>query len=157
MNEKDYKLSPEYRKLLTKDLYQRIGTGTLVQDMRCLGTKIEMRPNPIWMVDTLMEEVRLFADEPWQPIYSVRPYLRPMSSMTEEEKKEFCEKFECAEVNPAYFGYSEGGTLEDYISPISFNLIDLVIDWLIEHKFDFRGLILMGLALEAKEGMYGKE
>ena len=34
---------------------------------------------------------------------------------------------------------------------------ELVIDWLIEYKFDFRGLIPMGLALEAKEGMYGKE
>lgn len=154
MNEKDYKLSPEYRKLLAKDLYQRLGTKTLVQDMKYIKTN---RPIPIWQVDTILEEVRLFADEPWQPIYSVRPYLRPMSSMTDEEKKEFCEKFECVEVNPDDFGYTEGGTLEDYISTISFNLIDLVIDWLIEHKFDFRGLIPMGLALEAKEDMYRNE
>lgn len=29
-----------------------------------------------------------------------------------------------------------------------------VIDWLLAHHFDYRGLIPMGLALEATEGMY---
>lgn len=33
MDGKDYKLSPEDRKLLAKDLYQRLGSKTLVQDM----------------------------------------------------------------------------------------------------------------------------
>lgn len=138
MDEKDYKLSPEYRKLLAKDLYQRLGTGTLVQDMQYFGTKIEMRPTSIWLVDTLTEEVKLFADEPWQPIYSVRPYLRPMSSMTEEEYENFRKTFKW--LDESIFEW----TYESY-------------DWLNEHHFDFRGLIPMGLALEAKEGMYGKE
>ena len=30
-------------------------------------------------------------------------------------------------------------------------------DWLNAHHFDYRGLIPMGLALEAKEGMYKTE
>ena len=132
MNEKDYKLSPEDRKLLAKDLYQRLGTGTLVQDMQYLGGKTEMRPNPIWLVDTLTEEVRLFADEPWQPIYSVRPYLRLLSSMTEEEKAELLQLM------------GNGTDVER-------------IDFYVSHHFDFRGLIPKGLALEAKEGMYEKE
>lgn len=132
MDEKDYKLSPEDRKLLAKDLYQRLGTGTLVQDMQYLGGKTEMRPNPIWLVDTLTEEVRLFADEPWQPIYSVRPYLRLLSSMTEEEKAELLQLM------------GNGTDVER-------------IDFYVSHHFDFRGLIPKGLALEAKEGMYGKE
>jgi len=132
MNEKDYKLSPEDRKLLAKDLYQRLGTGTLVQDMQYLGGKTEMRPNPIWLVDTLTEEVRLFADEPWQPIYSVRPYLRLLSSMTEEEKAELLQLM------------GNGTDVER-------------IDFYVSHHFDYRGLIPKGLALEAKEGMYEKE
>ena len=134
MYEKDYILSPKDRKLLAKDLYQRLGTGTLVQDMQYLGTKMEMRPNPIWLVDTLTEEVRLFADEPWQPIYSVRPYLRPLfsSSMTEEEKAELLQLM------------GNGTDVER-------------IDFYVSHYFDFRGLIPQGLALEAKEGMYEKE
>lgn len=128
MDEKDYKLSPEDRKLLAKDLYQRLGTGTLVQDMEHKSN----RPITIWLVDTLMEEVRLFADEPWQPIDSVRPYLRPMASMTEEEKEELFQLM------------GNGTDIER-------------IDFYVSHRFDFRGLIPKGLALEAKEGMYGKE
>lgn len=64
------------------------------------------------------------------PLDKVKPYLRPMSSMTEEEKAEY--------VNTCYDWYD---TLETY-------------DWLNKHHFDYRGLIEKGLALEAPEGMY---
>lgn len=132
MDEKDYKLSPEYRKLLAKDLYQRLGTGTLVQDI----THTSNRPTSVWLVDTLIEEVRLFADEPWISIDNIRPYLRPMSSMTEEEKNEdamFFRAFSCS--------MYEREAVERN-------------DWLNEHHFDYRGLIPMGLALAAPEDMY---
>ena len=141
MNEKDYKLSPEDRKLLAKDLYQRLGTKTLVQDM-IYETN---RPIPIWLVDTIKEEVRLFADESWTPIDTVRPYLRPMSSMTDEERGEYTDikKGEC-----------NGCVLTGKGDP---DTEFLLVDWLIDNKFDYRGLIPKGLALEAKEGMYEKE
>lgn len=61
-----------------------------------------------------------------------KPYLRPMSSMTEEEKIGY----------QAYFNYDGVEYPEEYI------------DWLLEHHFDFRGLIKKDLALEAPEGMY---
>ena len=70
------------------------------------------------------------------------PYLRPMpylhstSSMTEEEKSDydwFCSSHSLEE-----------GLAKDFT------------DWLNAHHLDYRGLIPMGLALEAKEGMYGK-
>jgi len=137
MSNEDYKLSPEDRKLLAKDLYQRLGTNTLVQDMKYIKTN---RPIPIWLVDTIMEEVRLFADEPWIPIDTVRPYLRSMSSMTEEELKEYDDwhlELEAGKIKEWKFA--------DYI------------DWLVDNKFDYRGLIPKGLALEAKEGMYEKK
>lgn len=75
----------------------------------------------------------------------LRPYLRPMSSMTEEEAKEVCrlENFEnriiCVIPNNHTYHFTVG---------------DAVTDWLNEHHFDFRGLIEKGLALEAPEGMY---
>ena len=59
----------------------------------------------------------------------VLPYLRPMSSMTEEEETYY---------NTVYF------TLNFYKKE----------DWLNAHHFDYRGLIEKGLALEAPEGMY---
>lgn len=162
MNEKDYKLSPEDRKLLAKDLYQRLGTKTLVQDM-IYETN---RPIPIWLVDTIKEEVRLFADEPWTPIDTVRPYLRSMSSMTNEEALEVAKISGLKDVLSV-------SVKQDYISveiddgvagsetyTIWFNEIVTsieLLDWLNAHHFDYRGLIPKGLALEAKEGMYGKE
>lgn len=66
----------------------------------------------------------------------IKPYLRPMSSMTEEENKEYKQFLEDIE------GYAYS--------------IDCVpqIDWLNAHHFDYRGLIDKGLAIEAPEGMY---
>ena len=59
----------------------------------------------------------------------IKPYLRSLSSMTEEEKTEL-------------FQLMGNGT-------------DIQrIDFYLSHYFDFRCLIPMGLALEAKEGMY---
>ena len=76
---------------------------------------------------------------------SVKPYLRPMSSMTEEE---------CIELD------NIEATIEN-ISKVIPNIpyhIEVVsskqIDWLNAHHFDYRGLIERGLALEAPKDMY---
>lgn len=62
--------------------------------------------------------------------YQIKPYLRPMSSMTEEEK-----------------GHCDYLILhmEDWLS---------YYDYLNSRYLDYRGLVEMGLALEAPEGMY---
>ncbi len=67
------------------------------------------------------------------PLRLVKPYLRKMSSMTEEEKNEYFDR-----------------TMTIDIVQTSKE----VIDWLNAHHFDYRGLIEKGLALEAPEGMY---
>ena len=59
----------------------------------------------------------------------IKPYLRPMSSMTEEERQEY------------------GLVLCDELSTNQF-------DWLNRKMFDHRGLITIGLALEAPKGVY---
>ena len=63
------------------------------------------------------------------------PYLRPMSSMTEEEKKTLNNILE-------YQYCSDDSCMCEST------------DWLNAHHFDYRGLIERGLALEAPEGMY---
>ena len=75
---------------------------------------------------------------------NVKPYLRPISSMTEEEKEEFEQIRYNAEAK-LFNAFSKGGFT------LAFHEID---DWLNAHHFDYRGLIGKGLALEAKEGMY---
>lgn len=69
----------------------------------------------------------------------IKPYLRPMSSMTEGEEDE-------------YMIARQKDIAEAYIHATPQN----AIDWLNEHNFDYRGLIDKGLALEAPEGMYNK-
>ena len=76
-------------------------------------------------------------------IEEVKPYLRPMSSMTEDEKKE-------AKENGCIIYWDT--SLEDkgllvIASPRGF-------DWLNKKMFDYRGLIEKGLALEAPKDMY---
>ena len=70
-------------------------------------------------------------------------YLRPMSSMTEEENKEF---------------ESLGWRVDelDNNTPWNHNSYNVFIgvDWLNKKMFDYRGLISMGLAIKAPEGMY---
>lgn len=81
-----------------------------------------------------------------------KPYLRPMSSMTEEEKREY---------NLFFFGTEPLGCdfsayAVEHLTLYDFDAANL-IDWLNAHHFDYRGLIEKGLALEAQEGMYGKK
>ena len=80
-------------------------------------------------------------------IETVRPYLRPMSSMTEEEWLTLKEWILIA-------SDTEGKIYFDGFRNISADDTIKAIDYLISHYFDYRGLIPMGLALEAPEGMY---
>ena len=78
------------------------------------------------------------------------PYLRPMSSMTEEEFFEYRRiKFSKVTYRDEYKRIDVGKYHNVGIIPI-----DEYLDWLNAHHFDYRGLIEKGLALEAPEGMY---
>ena len=77
------------------------------------------------------------------PIENCKPYLRPMSSMTEEEINEFI----LISDTVLWLG--------DKRSTCILSLEQM--EWLNAHHFDYRGLIPMGLALEAKEGIYKTE
>lgn len=72
--------------------------------------------------------------------YGVRPYLRLISSMSEEEEKEF------VSFTDTMFRYGKDNDL--CCLPLD------AISWLNKHHFDYRGLIKKGLALEAPDGMY---
>lgn len=68
------------------------------------------------------------------------PLLRSMSSMTEEEQKEY----------DLFFSYGEHGWDNYTIA----DEVPLVIDWLNKRMFDYRYLIPMGLSIEAPKNMY---
>ena len=96
------------------------------------------------MIDSYKNNIMIGFTE----VYSITPYLRPMSSMTEEEYNEIFNEsgFDTTEINNGIV-YAE--TLK---IPIEF--CGHLIDWLNAHYFDYLGLIPMRLALEAPEGMY---
>ena len=87
---------------------------------------------------------------------NIKPYLRPMSSMTEEE----CRELE--KIQEKYFGRALDKQIEECFSSsnkdesriLEYFASSKVVDYLNSKHFDYRGLIPIGLALEALEGMY---
>ena len=75
-------------------------------------------------------------------IVDIKPYLRPMSSMTEEERNEYLS---------VKMQETERVALAEVYRP---EAISEIMDWLNKHHFDYRGLIERGLAIKASEGMY---
>ena len=73
----------------------------------------------------------------------IKPYLRPISSMTEKELKEFY-TIEGMDTKPIIWNKPQ----------YDWHFTTNGIDYLLSHHFDFRGLIEKGLAIEAPEGMY---
>ena len=143
-------MTQEDKELLLKDLSARLPYGvkvaieysegkyTRIYDLREIDndTTSELRQQvTVWNYGFYSSVISY-------PIIDCRPYLRPMSSMTVKEKNEFEEILE---------GYDEGNNPFDGFS------FGSDTDWLNAHHFDYRGLILKGLALEAPDGMYKEE
>ena len=116
-------MTQEHKQLLFKDLCGRLPYGVI-----CKLSAKDANVSITEKLDTGGLEHFIFGT------MDVKPYLRPMSSMTEKEKEEYAKTFD--------WDYSIQGT---------------PFDWLDKKMFDYRGLIPMGLALEAKEGMYKTE
>jgi hypothetical protein len=89
----------------------------------------------------------------------VKPYLFPLSSMTEEQKKEFKEISKCKYEIGDYGGFDSEGVylieigkyeyeydIDTTIEEFYFN--HEIINWLNKNHFDYRGLIEKGLAID---------
>lgn len=78
----------------------------------------------------------------------IKPYLRPMSSMTEEERSEL------------RIIWHEDFVGDSSLSPENLGIAAIypcypkTTDFYLSHHFDYKGLIEKGLALETPEGMY---
>lgn len=77
---------------------------------------------------------------------NIKPYLRPMSSMTDEE----C--MELSKIRP----FDDDVEAWKYVkTPVPLTIANIKhFDFFHSHHLDWRGLIKKGLALEAPEGMY---
>lgn len=128
-------MTKEEIQLLITDLAARLPYGVKVyaENIDLNGTVAGIGRNETYLVE--------YSD--WWDIEFVKPYLIPMSSMTKEELKEY---YIIAGIgtNPVVWNKPQ----PDW----HFSLNDL--DWLYQHHFDVRGLISMGLAIEAPADMY---
>ena len=122
------------KELLIKDLCSRLP----------YGVKIMFSHNGFrWDWEQTLDEIKLcddgeYAVNGWG-IHGIKPYLRPMSSMTEEEKEDYISLSNHCISTSVGFAYLEAQVL---------------VEWLNFHHFDFRHLIERGLALEAPKDMY---
>lgn len=143
-------MTQEDKELLLKDLCGRIP----------YGVKVELHENVCTLLGYFDDFVMLTANVPTGQqtnISNIKPYLRPMSSMNEDEQEDFSvfigrtERYVqqiCLDAdsiaNPIIGGFK----------CVYWGLFNKCIDWLNKKMFDYRGLIPMGLALEAPENMY---
>lgn len=78
-------------------------------------------------------------------LYEIKPYLRPISSMTDSERKEWYATFD------SVYDLVPGGdpdNEDDYDDSCHDEVGIESYDYLNAHHFDFRGLIQRGLAIE---------
>ena len=129
-------MTQEDKQLLLKDLSARLPYG-----VKCIVTKSRTEEGQKGDVGKIgwvsLEGVDCIGDR--EPFFSefgnFKPYLIPLSSMTEKQKKEYQYITERWMYDPSY-------SISD--SP----------DWLNKNHFDYRGLIEKGLAIEAPKDMY---
>ena len=137
-------MTQEEKQLLLKDLCARLPYGVKMRYKDDSGYEV------LCQIDTFYKDVDGFhcllrTTGPFggfQDLNELKPYLRPMSSMTDKEKEE-------------YFGNRMTPWVQnEFGESYSEAVMQYRIDFLLEHHFDYRGLIEKGLALETPEGMY---
>ena len=131
-------MTNEEKELLLKDLSARLPYGVKIEIPELFGRGFE--------IQTLTEIDRGHINDYGTPCHFIKPYLRPMSSMTEEEKEVVCSMNMISDTE-----------LDDRLNYQRMYVQNYTIetfDYFNERKLDYRGLIPMGLALEAPKNMY---
>lgn len=125
-------MTQENKKLLLQDLCERIPYGVILKTDNVFPQKLE--GISFDKDDTF---VFLVSDGGFTLDYmDCKPYLFPLSSMTEEQKVIY------------------GDLCYAVIHSLAWNMqaaLNELVDWLNKNHFDYRGLIPMGLGIDATE------
>ena len=141
-------MTQEDKQLLLIDLCARLPYGVKVRHIQGVDCSLEFIDTKTNAAFVLVENSKFFKkvlENGKRNITEYKPYLRPMSSMTEEEFNEYMKT-----VKHSW----EGIDKEEDCYYIKVTDRERHIDFLNSHHFDYRGLIEKGLALEAPERMY---
>lgn len=132
-------MTNEEKELLLKDLCARLPYGVIVHLVYDENHIVDREMGLNSLHDIMFDNAE------------GKPYLRPLSSMTDEEMEELQKEHpkdeklftDCIEKSRNGDDSMRGKVISHFAA-----------DWCDKKMFDYRGLIPMGLALPAKEGMY---
>ena len=124
-------MTKEEKELLFKDLCSRLPYGVIVQ-----YKQKTFEPYGEYTVDVKIEIDDMLHHR--LKCLDFKPYLRTVEDMSAEELLEYHRRCICIHEGAKHLWYDTPNSI-DYLNRI---------------HVDYRGLIPMGLALEAKEGMY---
>lgn len=138
------------KELLIKDLFARLPYGVKCAEVYPDGNKFENEWDIIKISKYVEDGIHISNCKTiygyCSSIENIKPYLIPLSSMTDEQYEEF--------INIS--GWD--GDIEDIrrgkflcLGTIGIDYIYDTIDWFNKNHFDYRGLIKMGLAIDATD------
>ena len=138
-------MTQDQKELLLKDLCVRLPYGVKFP-MMCWDDKIGETIRPVTLYSINQDGYCRVSEDDYSPyIDEVKPYLFPLSSMTNEQL------FEVSEI----LG-KDVVIFSDYLLTInncrksfSYQELDTLFIWFDKNHFDYRGLIPMGLAEDA--------
>ena len=126
------------KELLMKDLCARLPYGVKVESVFINPDTKEHKSCGIEVFDAT--SILMIRDG----LGEFKPYLFPLSSMTEEQYKYISYNF-----GRDGLDYIKYGTCDFHSSTLNIEDIYELVDWLNKNHFDYRGLIEKGLALDA--------
>ena len=139
------KMTQEEKQLLLKDLCCRLPYGVKVCARFNTGSRYTTNVTAI-SADRDYIQLRQNDLHPYtgSSVEDIRPYLRPMSSMTEEEMADYARLIG---------GVSNSFNTEQITNykDIDLSNLDYLDKWLNRHHLDYRGLIPKDLAIEVTE------
>ena len=141
-------MEKDLKDLLLKDLCARLPYGVKCKvwyndrtlDIKCTG--IDFYTNTVNLDVPEDDNAKVYVD-------NIKPYLFPLSSMTEEQKKELDKRFNVIDIygdNIQIHYHSQGYWDTDL--EVDFQDWLWLINWLNKNHFDYNGLIEKGLAID---------
>ena len=140
-------MKPEDKEILLKDLCARLNTNLVCSIYRIDDQGIGYRNEILygycnidrWNEFYFGEDCGISIDD----VSKIKPYLFPLSSMTEEQKKYISNKWGINEE----FDFEIDPNWGEYFVELGYTVE--FINWLNKNHFDYRGLIEKGLAIDA--------
>ena len=157
MTQEEYK---SLKELLLKDLCARVPYGVKCCIYNFGEDTVRIKEDILWSVqgDNILT-LKSYVEKGEAYMYhQIKPYLFPLSSMTEEQERELLDltgyKSECT----AYCGFDSMGYYIKNVGEFEYEEGEhsfifypdyIGLDWFNKNHFDYRGLIEKGLAIDA--------